>query len=258
MVCVAATSSAGPALCFTQPNFKQIWQQGAGLCKRGGEEGAGPLVSLWGKSVFRPRVQWGANFVTNVFFLRGIECTVRKPYMSLWDVHIQGCMFCPLLFSLPTGNNLHDSITLQYLSQSHGRPERLSAPASLPQGRMASLFGLCFSASVSTFSSCWISDLSGIYLSNYSSSYLRHNSNSCGKSRVIEHGCVKRNGGTHIVYSSTDTCVKRSLVKVEVLTQLLYSSKSNEVQALKCTQVSRWRTFRPAISVLSLLNLVSH
>lgn len=81
--------------------------------------------------------------MTNVFFLRGIECTVGKPYMSLWDFHVEGCMFCPLLFSLPTGNNLCDSITLQYLSQSHGRPERLSAPTSLPQGRMASLFGLC-------------------------------------------------------------------------------------------------------------------
>lgn len=34
---------------FTQPNFKQIWHEGVGLCNRGGEEGAGPVVSLWGK-----------------------------------------------------------------------------------------------------------------------------------------------------------------------------------------------------------------
>lgn len=26
-------------LCFTQPNFKQIWQEGAGLCNRGGRGG---------------------------------------------------------------------------------------------------------------------------------------------------------------------------------------------------------------------------
>ena len=89
------------------------------------------------------------------FFLRGRACAVRRPYMSLWDVHVQGCMFCRLLFSLPTGNNLCDSITLQYLSQSHGRPERLSALTSLPLGRMASLFGLChFSRGDSFPASC--------------------------------------------------------------------------------------------------------
>ncbi len=41
---------------------------------------------------------------------------------------------------------------------------------------------------------------------------------------------------THIHYLNrgTHTCVKKTLVKV--LTQLPYSSESNEVQVLKCTQ----------------------
>ena len=43
---------------------------------------------------------------------------------------------------------------------------------------------------------------------------------------------------THILYSSrsTDTCVKKGLVKVEVLILLLYSSKSTKVQSLKYTK----------------------
>ncbi len=36
---------------------------------------------------------------------------------------------------------------------------------------------------------------------------------------------------------STDTCVRKRLkVKVDVVTQLRFSSKSNKVQVLKCTQ----------------------
>ncbi len=35
---------------------------------------------------------------------------------------------------------------------------------------------------------------------------------------------------------STDTCFVKKLVKVEVHTKLLYSSKSNNVQVLKCTE----------------------
>ncbi len=43
---------------------------------------------------------------------------------------------------------------------------------------------------------------------------------------------------TYFLYlsRSTDTCVKKRRVKIEVLTQLLHSRKSNEVQVLKCTQ----------------------
>ncbi len=51
---------------------------------------------------------------------------------------------------------------------------------------------------------------------------------------------TKGGGGksTHILYlsGSTDTCAKKTLVKVEVLTQLLYSNKSDKVQVLKCVQ----------------------
>ena len=75
--------------------------------------------------------------------------------------------------------------------------------------------------------------------------FLRETENT--ENRLIMMYCRK-----HMRYlqrwQDTDTCLKW-LVKVEVLIELLYSSKSEEVQALKCTlsiKVYSWRTFLPA------------
>lgn len=59
---------------------------------------------------------------------------------------------------------------------------------------------------------------------------------------------------THILYSSrsTDTCVKKGLVKVEVLIQLLYSSKSTKVQSLKYTK--RFKVNSTPLKDLSVQN----
>ncbi len=53
-------------------------------------------------------------------------------------------------------------------------------------------------------------------------------------------------GSTHILYlpRSTDTRVKKRLVKVQVLIECLYSNQSNKVQVVKCTQsIEVKRTF---------------
>lgn len=107
-------------------------------------------------------------------------------------------LVCSVL-SPPTGNNLSDSVTLQYLSRSHGLPGKLSAPSSLLQARLASLFGLIFqqavvsSAPVSTVSRHKLLESSAISLSNYSSPYLAYfeRKNSCcgccctGRKKVV-------------------------------------------------------------------------
>lgn len=73
-----------------------------------------------------------------VFFQRmSVYCKNKIPVSQRSCV--QAGMFCPVP---PTGNNLSDSITLQYLSQSHGLPGKQSAPPNLLQCRLASLFGL--------------------------------------------------------------------------------------------------------------------
>ena len=56
---------------------------------------------------------------------------------------------------------------------------------------------------------------------------------------IVAHSLFSRGGKSpHVLHSSrTDNCVKReTLVKVEVLIHILYLSKSQKVQALKCTQ----------------------
>ncbi len=50
---------------------------------------------------------------------------------------------------------------------------------------------------------------------------------------------------THIFFlsRSTDTCVQKRLVKVELPTQRLHSSQINKVQVVKCTQSIKVKSF---------------
>ncbi len=66
----------------------------------------------------------------------------------------------------------------------------------------------------------------------------------------------------HYVSRNTDACGKKTLAKAEVLTQLIYSSQSKKVQALKCTHSIKVKSFplkdiSVAISVPSYMNLTS-
>lgn len=83
-----------------------------------------------------------------VFFLED-TCVLQEQGLhapeGLWCSLCLVCMFCL------TGNNQSDSITLQYLSQPHDLPGRLSAPSSL----LASSFGPShFSRGNSSFCLC--------------------------------------------------------------------------------------------------------
>ncbi len=61
---------------------------------------------------------------------------------------------------------------------------------------------------------------------------------------VLRLVTVRGGRSTHTLYlsRSTDACVKRTLIKVEVLTQVLYSSKG-KVQVLKCTPSDKAKSF---------------
>lgn len=129
---VATTSSACPVL---SASHNQILNK-SGMRERAyvTEEGRGvpvPWSPLWG------RRQRGLTLMDEeVFFQREKE----KIFTSLLSCGAgafcaQARMLCPVP---PTGNNLSDSITLQYLSRSHGLPGKHSARSSLPQRRSAS------------------------------------------------------------------------------------------------------------------------
>lgn len=115
---------------FTQPNFKQIWQEGVGLCKRGREEGTGPPLrkeTAWSDCSERLKLM---VLMDRCFLFRGQDFHVREGLWRRGSLCLV-CVFCP------TGNNPSDSITLRRLSQPHDLPGRLSALLSL----LASLFG---------------------------------------------------------------------------------------------------------------------
>lgn len=91
-------------LCFTQPNFKQIWHQAAALCNRNGEEGArAPSSSLSGQRHWRlSRIKSHCSDCCDrrqvSFLLCLFVCRNRgKGSCVRGLIWAQGCMFCPFL-----------------------------------------------------------------------------------------------------------------------------------------------------------------
>lgn len=113
-------------LCFTQPNFKQIWQERAGLCNRrvgGGHRS--PCLPLTTENI-KLVVLMGKNVIWHY----RINCKNKS------SVSLKSCVpvvqrQCVYSLFCPTGNNLGDLISPQHLSQPRDLPGRLSALSNL-------------------------------------------------------------------------------------------------------------------------------
>lgn len=141
LVCVATTSSSGLVLCASH---NQILNK-SGKRERAyvTEEGRRVLVPS-SPSEERDSYMSGCNEEQMLMVLmdRYVFFLEDKYVLQEEDLHVPEGLWCrdslclACMFCL-TGNNQSDSITLQYLSQPHDLPGRLSAPSSL----LASSFG---------------------------------------------------------------------------------------------------------------------